>query len=168
MPVPAIHQPIVDYFRQVGAAANETEVFDGVTYWTDDQLYEILQQSVKFKEIGLKPVNVDNTVYVYGLQRHYWLDENSYELSGTSLVPTYDASRRTFTFASSPGNVVLVAPFFNLWLALALLWEHKSAQRARAIRVKAGANQIYLEQEYEHCIAQAKAYRSKIVKRHRR
>lgn len=164
MAVPSEAQNAVDYLRQHGTASN-SDVFDGVTYWTDDQLYEILQASTVFKKVYVTPVNKDCTIFIDRFAKHYWLKASSIEFD-TTISYTYDENERTFTFTSSPTTLpLLYVTAWNMNHALASLWEQKSAQRYELINVKGGANQLFMEQEYNHCIAQAKKYRSREIRR---
>jgi hypothetical protein len=168
MPVPPQYVTAVEHLRRYGSAA-ETDVFNGETFWTDDQLYEILAGATEFRLIGLVPVNLAHTKFNYNLPEAYWLKEDMIEIEGTNTAYTYDATERTFTF-SSPVEVTpyLNAPFFHMNHALANLWEQKANQRFELLRIKAGANQMYMEQEYEHCIERFEYYRARSAKRFKR
>jgi hypothetical protein len=165
MAVPSEAQASVDYLRRYGAASS-TDIFDGVTYWDDNQLYEVVLEATSYKKVYLTPVDKGGFVYIDRLPKHYYLKVSSIELEGTSLTPTYDANTRTYTFASKPSYApLLYASYWNMYDALALLWEQKANQRFELIRIKGGANQMFMEQEYEHCIQQMKYYRSKTIRR---
>ena len=164
MTVPSEAQSAVDHLRKFGSASS-TDVFDGVTYWTDLQLYDILTQSVDFKTVKVTPVNKDCTVFIHRLPKHYWLKESSIEFDITT-AQTYDSVEKTFTFASSPSYLPqLYVTVWNMNHALANLWEVKASQRFELVNVKGGANQIYMEQEYNHCVMKAKMYRSREIRR---
>ena len=168
MPVPSQYQNAVDHLRRYGAAA-ETDVFNGETFWNDEQLYNILLGTTDYLLIGLVPVNFDKTKYTFNAPANYWLKADMLEFYDTSTAYTYDEATRTFTFDSPVTDTPYVtAPFFNMNHALANLWEQKANQRFELLRIKAGANQMFMEQEYEHCVARFEYYRARSIKRFKR
>lgn len=167
MAVPAEAQDAVDFLRQWGSASS-TDVFDGVTYWSDDQLYEILQETVDYKTVYLTPVNKASTLFIHRLEKHYWLDETTIELDPTTSY-TYDTNKRAFTFTATPTRYPqLYVQVWNMNHALAELWTQKAAQRFELIDVKGGSNQLFTQQEYEHCVTQAAKYRAREIRRFKR
>ena len=169
MPVPPEYQNAVDHLRRYGAAA-ETDVFNGETFWTDEQLYDILLGTTDNLLIGLVPINFAKTKYSFNAPRTMWVKADLIEFEDTSVPSyTYDEATRTFTFASEVDTTPYVTmPFFNMNHALADLWEQKANQRFELLRIKAGANQMFMEQEYEHCISRFEYYRARSIKRFKR
>lgn len=168
MPVPAEHQPAVDHLRRYGSAA-ETDVFNGETFWDDDQLYEILIGTTDYRLIGLVPVNFAKTKYTFNLPDPLWMQTDTLEIDGTTVLYTYEPTTRVFTFASEVSETPYIsAAYFNMNHALANLWEQKMNQRFELIRIKAGANQMFMEQEFEHCKERFEYYRARSIKRFKR
>ena len=169
MAVPAEYQASVDYLRLHGSAAS-TDVFDAVTYWDDDQLYAILNEYIVHNTIGLRPINRLCTVYTTKPPASWQLREIvEVYVNNTVVSPTHDTLTNAFTFITKPvSDPYLQANYFNMTEALAHLWETKASQRFELIRVKGGANQMFIEQEYEHCLAKARYYRSRIIRRFKR
>jgi hypothetical protein len=168
MPVPPQYQTAVDHLRHYGAAA-ETDVFNGEMFWTDDQLFTILERATEYRLIGLVPVNFARTQFKFNLPDTYWIKSEFIEIEGTDVSYTYDADSRIITFASEVTvTPYLNAPFFHMNHALANLWEQKTNQRFELIRIKAGANQMFMEQEYEHSKSRFEYYRARSVKRFKR
>lgn len=167
MAVPVEAQSAVDHLRRFGSASS-TDVFDGGTYWSDDQLYEILRGATDFKQVYLTSIDKDCTVYTHRLPKHYWLKESSIQLD-PDLSYTYDATECTLTFVSTPSSApLLYVTVWNMNHALADLWEAKAAQRYELLNVKAGSNQLFMEQEYNHCVYKANQYRSREIRRFKR
>lgn len=165
MAVPSNATDAISYLRSKGSAS-QTDIFDGVTYWTDDQLYVILSNAVDYKHVVLTPVNKNGTVLVHRMPQHYFINNDTIELD-PDVSYTFDGN--AFTLASEPTQAIeLYVTVWNMNKALADLWEQKASQRFELINVKGGANQLFTEQEYNHCVAQAKIYRSKEIRRFKR
>lgn len=163
-------QPLIDYLRREGNAAPETDEFEGVTYWTDEQLQDILDR-VSERKIGrAKAVTVDGTIYTISAPRHYYVDPDTVVLLDANLdvvsaVYTYDWLRNEFTFASDPEISYIQASYTNFWVAAAQLWSEKASHRYQYVDNKSGQNALKSHQEYEHCIKRMEYCRNKIVKR---
>jgi len=161
----------IAHLRSYGKASNELEVYDGVVYWTDAQLLAILEQSIDYMQVGLVPTNTHSEdgykEFTFNVKGSMWIDQYDVSLTGTDSIGTVDTATQTISFTTQQlTDIMIHAPFFNMTKALAKLWEIKAAQRFELIRVKGGANQLYMEQEYEHCMQRAAYYRSRIGRRH--
>lgn len=166
--------PIVNYLRQWGNAAT-TDSFNGVTYWTGEQLEQIADAWAERLTVRLRPVTQDGLTYVIMLPKNRRPDPGTmivYNSAGTEVSTSYtfNADRNELVFSTELAEdyYYLEALYINLWLALADLWEQKAAQRANYVDFKAGATSIKLQQEFEHCAGRAKYYRNKVVRRHQR
>lgn len=171
MAVRANMQPLIDLLRQWGQAANQTDIFDGVTYWTDQQLQDILDSNSERKVARLYPQNVDETIFTAYLPRHYYPDPDSVEyldedLAKVTTTPTYDFLTSEITLTVSADAIS--GRFVNMWKALADLWGQKAAMRAAFVDNKSGQNSLKSEQEYNHCIERQAYYRNKFIRRHKR
>ncbi len=168
MAVPTELEAAVDRLRAMGAASS-TDVFDTITYWTDDQLLEILIPFVEYPEYTLWAVDKNDKIFRYNSAIAHYIDTSTVVFTGTELTPTYDVARRTLTFASAiTSTITFTAAMYNLNRAAAELWGRKASQRYDLIRVKAGANQLFLEQEYAHCVARQAYYNNLSIVFHKR
>jgi hypothetical protein len=160
------------HLRLYGQASNELESYESVVYWTDVQLMTILERTIDNREVGLIPNSIQSTTgyldFRMSNRYHWWLDSLNMDFTGTDATPTFDSATQTLTFATQQlTEITIHAPFFNMTRALAELWEAKAAQRYNLIRIKGGANQLFMEQEYEHCRERALYYRNRLGKRFR-
>lgn len=168
---------MIDYIRSYGQAAT-TDVFDGVTYWTDDQLKEICDGVGFYHTVTF--VQFSDTVYTLNLLKHYKLDVLGTtnlvfsvtlpDGTATTLTGTYDEVRGIITMSSSQTHEYFTLDAFvvNTYEALAELWDRKAAQRAPYTTIDGGNNKMYLAQEYDHCIQQRDYYRRKTIKKWKR
>lgn len=169
MAVPSGMQKAVDKLRELGGAARN-DIFGGTVYWTDDQLLDVLYENMKgYTDYELYAVISSNLVFQYNASRHHYLDVDNLTVDGTDETPTVDVVQKVVTFLNPvESTVTITAPVYDLNLAAAAVWKRKAAQRYDAIRVKAGANQLFLEQEYEHCLQMAEQFENATAKRFRR
>jgi hypothetical protein len=168
---------MISYIRSYGQAAT-TDVFDGVTYWTDLQLKEICDGVGVFSTV--KFVHFSDTIFIPDFLKHYKLDFPYTTLSlfnatlpdGTTVVleGEYDVARGIITLDSALTEDYLTVDTYvvNIYEALAELWDRKAAQRAPYTTIDGGNNKMYLAQEYDHCIQQRDYYRRKTIKKWRR
>jgi len=163
-------QPLINYVRERGQAA-VAEVFDGVTYWTDAQIEDILLRTGQDVSIKARPVSrFTKVVYRLDIPRFYWFnatglivrDENEVVLSGW----TFNAQKGTFTFLTEKTSAYLFVEGFlvQTFASLELLWEEKANQRSHYVNFRGGHNATNLAQEWEHCDKMRMFYASKVVK----
>ncbi len=156
----------VDWLREL-AAALHTDSFAGTFYWTDGQLLNILEESIQYEDYLIYQIDgLVKKVFSYNAPKHYWLDTTTAFFTGTALTPTFNVRKRQLTFASAlTEQTSITGHFYNMYEAAAEVWDKKAGQRYDAILIKAGANQLNLQQEYQHCIQQRDYYRNKIIRR---
>ena len=173
MPIRPNMQPLIDYLRQQGQA-NLSDSFYGVSYWSDQQLQDILDQHKIIDAFPAIPKKHDGTKwgiivppYVYiDPDEVYFLDN---ELDSLTLSYTYDMWTKVFTFDSAPPTLSAIGgDYVHMFNALADLWGQKAAQRFQYVDSRAGQNVLHLQQEYQHCIERQQYYRNKIIKRFKR
>ena len=165
----------VRYLRQYGNAA-EDDVFSGVTFWTDDQLLEIMDRFGQRGTHLMVPATQDYLTYVVNLPEHQFIDSDTIvviDSAGDTVSTTYtlNADRLELVFDSALDDdetYFIEALFFNMWLCLADLWQQKAGQRAGFVDFKAGQNTIKLGQERDYCLKMSHHYRRKIGRRHHR
>jgi len=165
---------IVSYLRQYGNAAKD-DVFNGVTYWSDEHLEQIADTWAKRRRVRLMPSTSDWITFNIDLPRHYMADTATlviYDESGGVVSTSYTIEvlrgEIVFSEALSEGYYYIEGLFVDMWSALADLWEQKASQRVAYINFKAGAKTMFLEQEYNHCVARAEYYRKKVIRGHRK
>ena len=163
---------ILKYLRQYGNAARD-EVFSGVIYWVDPQLEDIAETWAVRQRVRLNPATSDWLTFSIDLPRHYMVDTDSlviYTDAGAEVETTYSIQvlrgEVVFTSALAEGYYYVEGLFVHMWSALADLWEQKASQRTGYINFKAGQKSMFLEQEYNHCVARGAYYRRKVMRRH--
>ena len=172
MPVRPNMQPLIEYLRHEGNAS-ETDEYEGVTYWSDQQLQDMLDRISERKVAPAKVATVDGLIYKLDAPRHYYfdpdtvvlLDENLDEVSASY---TYDELKNEFTFTSDPEISYVQASFIHFWNAVAELWSMKATHRFQYVDNRAGQNFLKSNQEYEHCIERMQYYRALTIKRWKR
>lgn len=169
MPVRTAMQPLIDYLRREGQAASDDE-FNGVTYWTDQQLQDILDQVSERQVAYVKKATISGLIYVFDAPRHIYPDPDEITFLGADLEEisatyTYDLLRNELTFTSDPEISYVQASFVNFWVAAAQLWGEKANQRFTFIDNKSGQNSLKMEQEYHHCVARQQLYRNRRIRR---
>lgn len=159
---------LVAYLRQFGNVGT-SEVWDGVTYWTDEQLQDILDTHHDIQIVELNQVNSDGTKYK--LSRNLSIETDTFvllDINSTELddVVTYTELQGVFTFDTAPTyeRIFVECDTYNVTMALADLWERKAQHRQHYVDTKAGAQQMKLKQEYEHCLQMSQIYRQRTVK----
>lgn len=166
-------QGVVDYLRMWGDAAPDDE-FNGVTYWTDEQLQQIADKWSQFRTVDLVPGQTVGTTYYTLNAPNYLILEDDLTVYRTvndsveDVVGTYDQSTNSVTFASdlsSNFDYKVEARVIHTYEALADLWSLKANQRANYIDWKAQNNKMNMKQEFDHCVERALYYRSKIMRR---
>jgi hypothetical protein len=162
-------QSMINYIRSYGSAAS-TDVFNGVTYWTDDQLQDVLDRFSKHATVALNPYTAKN----WGLisPRHAWFDDNAIVVDGSDTPYSgsfeYNSSFGEVAFTVAPDSSV---PLYvsglqcNLWEALADLWAQKAMQRYDYVNFKAGNNKMDMETEKRTCEQQRDYYRARTIRK---
>lgn len=150
--------------------ASTTDSFDSVTYWTDDQLQEILDGIKTFSRITIESLDVGDTIFSLDIKRwhKFETDYKVYNLLDVlnTETNTYDHRGNVITFASAETNAIVIEGYsYNMYKALAHLYDRKSAQREFYVELKSGNTKMRLEQEYNHCINRRNYYRGKTAVR---
>ena len=174
MAVRANMQPLIDLLRIRGAADN-TEVFQSVTYWIDQQLQDILDEHSKYMTVRILPVTTTNLIFLMkGMSKGIFIDPDTITIvddSGdayTTTSATFSIATREFTTLAAldeDRKWYIQARYLSLYHALEDLWRRKAAQRRDAVDMRAGQNQLNASQEYRHCIGQADYWRNKTARR---
>lgn len=161
---------LVSYLREYGNTATD-EVWNGVTYWTDDQLQTVADEDLEYRTEQLNVLNIDSTLFAIDLPSYWYLESDTFSLLDAdgnvidSGLYTYDEDRRLFTFDPAyEDDVYISGYFYHKIKILANLWLLKAVQRQHFVDMKAGAQQLKLKQEYDHCLKMSELYRSRIIK----
>ena len=171
---------IVQNLRQHGQASPFDE-FNGVQYWSDDQLEAIADAASERLTLRLVlKTLVGKRKFGVDAPRHIWGETDTYQVFDVTdpyrpvevvISSVYTPALGLVEFAEdldTTKRYVIEMLAVNNYLALADLWEQKAAQRADFTDFKAGNNKIDLSQEHEHCCKIAAYYRSKIIRRYDR
>lgn len=164
---------LISYLRHYGNAATD-DVFSGVTYWTDDQLQEVLETNAERRTVRATCKNPHN-LSLFSLDVSRWYSLIYLEirtLSGVviSTPYVYDAVKNEILFdvPLSDSAISVHALVVNKAYALAELWDRKANQRTSYVNFRGGHNTMNMREEYEHCVKQREYYRGKIVRKWKR
>ena len=162
-------QPTVDKFRRLAMVGTEEE-FNGVLYWSDVQLQEVLDDNTVWAGRGLRRLALNRMGVIKGAKR-YILDEATASIVGftneelyedISELGAYDPDVGVFDGTDTQAKSV-TGKWFDLYSALADFWNRKAEHRVEYVQTKAGQNTIRLQDEYNHCIQMRDHYRAKII-----
>lgn len=169
---------LVSELRVLTDTAVDDVLLQGTYYWTDDQLQDILDQnSIAFTDIPL----ISRPLWYSGsrqyLEYHFpgyvseWLEEptasdNRFQivdsLGNETAIANYtlEARYKRVTFNSDQASKLwyLRARGYNLYQAASEVWQRKAALRAELIEVRGGIFIMKEDQEYKHCIEQARFF----------
>lgn len=171
MAVRADMQELINYLRQYGAASRSDE-FNGETYWSDEQLQEILDSHAQHENILLK--NYTGTSWALVCPRHVQFDNAAVVVDGSNVAYsgtyTYNRLFGEILFTAAPTATVLYISGLrvNMWEALADLWARKAQQRFDYVNFKAGNNKMDMSLEYAQCCQQRDYYRNRTIRRYPR
>ena len=166
---------LVTRLRSITSAATD-DVFNGVTYWTDEQLQDILDahtlgvQDLPLSEGALYTNGVlDWQKQTYHLARGYDVASDVTILDSLGVVVTGTVntqSKAVSLTAGSQGTQYYVrATVYDMYEAAAEVWSLKASQRSDYVRWKAGNYQANAAEEYQHCLERSSYYRAKRVRR---
>jgi hypothetical protein len=156
---------------------SETEVqINGVQYWTDDQLQDILDQHrdevideallpVGYMEAGSKVYKkyfIPHTVGKYVETVDSGADVFSIVDTLGVAAPTYtvDFNAQLVTFAATTDghSYFLRCRRYDVRASAAQVWLDKAAHRYQLIKWKAGAHTLDEDIEYQHCLQMHQKY----------
>lgn len=166
MPLSVNNQHAVNRLRQITEAASD-DVFNGVTYWTDEQLYAILAQySYVVFDVSLSYAG-GSYVYRVPVPNHVWY-ETGFNVTdgGVSVVTTLEYDQRLITSAAKLANPLIdKLVVFDMNGAAAEVWGQKAAQRFDYVDWRAGSHNVRSRQEYDNCVQRQKMYRARRIRR---
>lgn len=171
---PGMTDLISDLRLKTDTSPDEVSV-NGVSYWTDDQLQDILDQHRQDVDVQL----VAYPRYESGelLTKIYYIpnkvlttlenDPSVLEIvdryGNAATGYTVDLSGRKVTFDADTGGTAywLRGRQFDVDYAAADVWAAKASHRAALVDWRAGGQTLYEDQEYQHCLEREKFYRGK-------
>lgn len=168
---------VLNLRSRTGAATDD--VFQGITYWSGDQLQNILdsfkhpQTDVVLTALPQKITGVKQwLVFRFDLVGAAWVEPFYVvrDSSGTAVMAPYtvEITERYgyVTFASDHGSGSLTIDFtsYDANMAAAEVWSQKAAQRYDFINLKGGDHSFSAEQEYTHCVDRAAYFRAKRIR----
>lgn len=147
------------------AEAGQT-IVDGIPYWSDDQLQDILDNnSSAIDDVLLVrvPVKVNGTLvytrYDFPTAISRWIDTefDVVDIQGVVVSTddyTYNAAYRRIEFDVDTGGIsyYLRGREFNMSASAGEVWLKKAGHRAALVEWKAGAQSIKEDQEWQHCM----------------
>lgn len=164
MPVRPNMQPLIDLLRAQGQAANDTETFNGVTYWTDQQLQDILDRVAKRSIVPVTAYEAEDNLYLPAIPKPIFADPDSIKLLVASAwvanTGTWDTLNKELT--TTQDVEAISAKWISLNEALAEYWQDKASQRSDYVNIKGGQNKLDMQQEYKHCVEMSAYYRARI------
>ena len=171
-------QNLIERLRNM-TEASRTDTFQGKTYWSDDQLEEVLDENRVTTPVRLSLVpgkqNIGGSpawyIQAVDFSRHIGYEDNFkvytgagvevaaedfvVEKFGTKLQVTFDPDEVSDT------SYELEITLYNLNWAAAEVWGRKADQRIELVDMKAGAHQFKGNQEYQRCLDRQIYYRKK-------
>lgn len=179
---PTMQRPI-SVLRRLGSCATN-DIFNSVTYWTDEQLQDILDANL----LPSQPVPLrENVRFVAGerdwgaqtimLRPYMILEEDATVIDGFGqtvnaafYTVNYVQKLVLFDTAAAPyrDRFFIQGKVYHLYNAAADVWQEKANQRSNYARWKAGNYSVDAEAEYEHCLQRAMYYRGLVLKRHKK
>lgn len=164
--------PIVDYLRLHGSCATD-DIFDGVTYWTDDQLQDIADENSTYEGALVFQASSDGLTYRVDCPKHWYPDPDTTRLynNDTEITVgwTYDYKRQLVVLDEAKDLTHIEGVFINTIQALYVVWRAKAAHRSRFVNMKAGTStKMDMSQEYDHCESMAQHYKNKLARRFKR
>lgn len=170
---------VISRLRGMTDAATDDE-FNGVTYWTDDQLQTHLDaNSAPKADLTLTA----GTMLVSGVadwrtqyfeRSDAWAYEDTAQVVDSNGYPlnedyfTIDWQRKTITLTSDVTTnqaYFLRVTLYDMWNAAAAVWAEKVNQRVSYTASKYGGHSLHLEQEYAQCVNRLNYYRGLRLKR---
>ena len=174
-------QTLIDRLRFMTDAAR-TDNFNGVTYWTDDQLQEVLDLSRVGVPVrlpltaGTGKINGSEAWYesYTRFPRHLGYEDDFavYSDTGTLVDPSYytvEQFGKQLAVTFDPDNVTeddyeIELTLYNMNLAAAEVWGRKASQRRSLVDMRSGVHQIMAKQEREFCESREKFFRARTAK----
>lgn len=167
---------LIQQLRALGHAGTNDYTVGDETYWTDDQLQALLDETREQRvrvDLTADPIyNAgDWEYYDYVLPAGRWVEEAG--TSGAFVVRDSDGDvvsssnysvnyrARRITFTSDQDGAIRTADYrtYNLYRAAARLWDERAAYLAQMVDWSSDNHDFKANQEYRAAVAQAAKYR---------
>jgi len=171
-------QDPIRQLRALAAAGESDYTIGAETFWTDDQLQEMLdQQRSDWRRVGLiqDPVQVDGTVYYYDYlipssYGHWWeratggttvwrIENSIGNTQGTALYTVdYDGGRISFSADQAGSALYLTGRTFDLYAAAAAVWRRKAAYGSADVDWATDGHRVNASQGTDFCLKMADSF----------
>src|SRR5574341_1094503 len=181
MPVRSGMTKIILELRRMTDTSDGEVTVNGVSYWSDQQLQDILDQhrlDVLDVELVSKPLQTNG---VTEWKRYYIPDGVGRFIEYDSAVPdtsifdivnslgvsaagyTVDLLSKSIVFTANTGGITyfLRGRTYLIYGSAAQVWFEKAGHRTALINWTAGLQQLEEDLEYQHCMAMYKEYNSR-------
>lgn len=154
-------------------SAASNDVFNGVTYWTDDQLLAELDRVAKRQRVLLScndPIDRQIFLPAYNIYR-YMLEEDFkiYKVSDDTEITTaytYNSELSEITFVSSipeGTEIYVMGLVLDLYMSARNVWFLKASHREEFVTFRTGTVRSELERVYDHCIERGNYFANKCI-----
>ena len=171
---PGMERIILEIRAHTDTHENEVEV-NGVIYWTDDQIQQVLDNHRKdvrgLQLTAFSEYENGSTVY----KRYYfpnelgrWVERDDTPdtfsvVDGVGVAAPehtidYDGRLVIFSNTTLGREYFIRARVFDTSSAIADIWLMKAGQRAELINWRAGGQNLQEDEEYQHCMEQYRLY----------
>lgn len=163
--------PLIARLRQLTDAATDDE-FNGVTFWTDDQLEDVLDRHSRDIQIilqhGTRKVNGQVAWWHMKYTPKFWIGFETYEVTDyqgytvdtDDYVVDLERGQVTLDTGLSKQTYYLRARAYDFIDAAADVWQQKVNQRSSFVDYKADIHTVKMSQDYAHCIERLNYYAS--------
>lgn len=168
---------IIEEVRRLANAGTADTALAGVTYWTDDQLQEIVERHGReFRRVTLSPLStyVDGATeykdYPMPIHDDYRIEREgsgggfAIRTSSGTTAPAYTISwsRRMVTFDADTGGdaFYLDCRAYNVYSAVADVFEAKASFVSAGVDWSSDNHNIRASQEHDHYMTMAKRFRA--------
>ena len=168
---------LITQLRSMTDAGTADYTVNGSSYWTDDQLQQMLDQTrvdVRRKLMRAEALYDNGTVHYYD----YYLDmryvegtasgsaafrvENSVgsTIAGTLYTPALDVGHLLFSYDTLGSAYYFSGRQYDLNRAAAMVWEQKAADVANRFDLEIDNHNMKRSQLYDHYLHMAASFRS--------
>jgi hypothetical protein len=168
---------IIQEVRRLANAGTADSVVGTVTYWTDNQIQDVIDRHVReFRRMALSPLTtyIDGattyTDYQIPIKKDDYRIEREGAGGGFALLTSSGETAPSYTVSWSRGMVNFTANTggdafyldcraYNIWSAVADIFEAKAGMVSGRVDWSSDNHDIKASQEYQHYMDMAKKYR---------
>lgn len=162
---------LITTLRGMADAGTADYTVAGATYWTDDQLEEILDRHetiINYEVMTARATRGAGTVSYteYWTRFRHWEDGPTIQDAGGATMGTadysFDPNRGRLTFVANTGGAArfITGTVYDVNLAAAEVWRKKAAYYAKAYDVSTDNHSLKRSQLAAQCLQMARAYES--------